>query len=431
MECQMKSSRSLKQLTSEVLRLDINDWVIPKKQKNGKEKIGKNELIEALRKYYILDKWPEGLPIYMKMRLAYDQPMVAARFSNCKFDLQEDIIHGDNWIFEEKFDGIRAHFIYQDGELHVFSRNNSVTDHLPVEYKTFANNFNSQHIELNGITSFIIDGEIISLNPNIIMEINKRGIVQDNFTKTQLQAVQSLLSLSSEQSLKIQQELGFPLQLQVFDILEINENDLKDKSWKLRRLALERLFPLLILSGLNVKLSEYVTGDKKLPYLENILNRNGEGVIAKNICSKYNATSVRKKDGFVKIKRTLQGIGGDEIEAYVTGFELGQKGKAREHKVGSLIFSILLKKEDGQIINHEIAQVSSISDSLRDDITVLNHEGQPTLRPDFYNKVASIDGQAVSSRLMRFKHATIKDWRIDKNPDDCVIDEVWLKKQIV
>jgi hypothetical protein len=122
--------------------------------------------------------------------------------------------------------------------------------------------------------------------------------------------------------------------------------------------------------------------------------------------------------------------GGDTIDAYVTGFEPGDKDSGWSHLVGSLEFSVILRSADGITRQHAIARISSLPLEFREQITEAGPNGQPALASWAYNMVASLDGQDISARANRLTHARLLQWRNDRSHHDCILDEDFLKSGV-
>lgn len=158
--------------------------------------------------------------------------------------------------------------------------------------------------------------------------------------------------------------------------------------------------------------------------------------ILKRIDSPYTPTSSRAHRDWVKVKRSfsesleMQGLA-DTIDGFITGFEPGSKDKANANLVGTLIISTYLRDDEGNITTHEIAHVSSISDDLRKEITTYDEEGNPILKQDYYNKVVEVDGQCISARAKRLRHAVLVRFRPDRSSDTCILDESSLRALIL
>lgn len=260
-------------------------------------------------------------------------------------------------------------------------------------------------------------------------------------TQTALQAVVALLALDPERSREIQRSYaeksgGKALMRQVFfDCLWFNGQDLTELPLYKRKQFLAKAVTQLVEAGFQCAVTKMVRENKKQFY-KSLVAKGEEGIVLKNLLSKYVATTSRKKDGWVKVKRTMTetmadtGLG-DTLDAFVTGYDLGEEGKGWEGQVGSLTFSVILEKKDGTTTVHEIARVSNISAELRAEITDLTDPNSPKLKKEWYGKCASLDGQSVSARALRLVHAVIVEWRPDRSSDSCVMSEEFLKEMVL
>lgn len=171
-------------------------------------------------------------------------------------------------------------------------------------------------------------------------------------------------------------------------------------------------------------------------YLRKVFKRKGEGVMAKHRASPYTPTESRGRDRWVKIKRSMSQtaltIGTDTIDGFVVGFTLGKKGTAWQNLVGSVDVAVNLVATDGTEREHIIARVSNFPQKVRQEMTWIDPEtNRPTLHPDYYNRVVEIDGQDVSTKERRFRHAVIRHFRPDKTAFECVFYESDLERYII
>ena len=128
--------------------------------------------------------------------------------------------------------------------------------------------------------------------------------------------------------------------------------------------------------------------------------------------------------------REMFGLG-DTIDAFVTGFEPADETKGFAGMVGCLEFSCYLRDAQGNTKPHMIARVSNIPLDLRKEITDHDENGNPILKKEVYGRVAEIDGQCVTARALRLKHAVLVNWRPDRDESTCVMDEDFLKSMIL
>lgn len=162
-------------------------------------------------------------------------------------------------------------------------------------------------------------------------------------------------------------------------------------------------------------------------FVENVLVHN---CVFKNILSPYNNKGTRHADKWVKLKRSLSETIGEDLDAFVTGYNEGT-GK-NEGLVGSLEFSVYLRDKNGLLREHVIANVGGLSDNFRRFITDLS-DGKPRLRKEMYGKVFVINGHTISARNLRFNHAVLVSEmpRMDKNASQCDLDEETLRANIL
>lgn len=420
----LSSSRTIKELTQ--ICKDLNIEVVGT-GKNGK--VMKSDYIWALREYYLnkLFGGRDNAPISLKLMLELESPMLAAQQKDVKPEVEAKMWEDNNeYTIEEKRDGARMlTMIFNTGGFSAFSRNNSDTNYLPIPYnsKIYIGEIDWSKIE----NTFILDNEIICTNPNVQTSFNNLQ------TETQLQAVTSLLSLNKEDTLQIQKDYDRPLKFISFDCIYWDGEWIMDKPLKERRDYLLKAVQQMQDAGFNIEVNQWRTMNKKAFY-QNIIKNGGEGCLIKNIKSTYKATSSRAHRDWIKVKKTMSEMltetgTGDTIDAWITGYQLGE-GK-NESKIGSLEFSINMECEDGSVITHKIAYIGGFDDDLRDDMTIVDNNGNITLNPKYYGKVAEIDGYGISSRVMRLRHAVLIRFRNDKSPEECIYTERFIKSMIL
>lgn len=383
----------------------------------------------AIRNHMLAQTYPNGIPRDLELMLQLETPMVCARIADCKEDLQKDIWDSDKFVFEEKIDGNRmVDMFLKDIGMKNYSRNLSEKNLLPIEYSS---NIYTE-CDFNKLQNeFILDSEIICLNPNISTILGSRGCV----TETTLQATTALLSMNSEDSIEIQRDENAPLKFYTFDCIYYNGEWLIDKPYMERRKYLKLALAELEFIGLKAE-KPRTNISKKRAFYKQLINGGLEGCIAKRLDSPYIPSSSRAHRQWVKLKRSmsesLQDAGaGDTIDAFISGYEEADKDKQFAGYVGALKFSCYLTDEQGNRKIHHIATISAFSMELRKDMTEWNDEGVPRLKLEYYNKVVEIDGQAVSARARRLRHAKIITFRPDKNPEQCDISEAFLNSMIL
>ena len=374
------------------------------------KRIMKDDYVKALREWHITKKYGsmDNIPWSMKFMLSIECPQLCKRIKDLKPDQQDLVWNSQDWIAEEKIDGVRMIIVWDAAEkkFHFYSRNNSVTNYLPQDYGdtifVTAKNFDYPD-------NFVLDSEIISSNS--CLETNTHCL-------TQLQSTAALLNLNSEDSKTIQKK--YPLKFVVFDCL-YDSSSLIDEIWEVRHYHAAELCSKLVESGFCCELNRVVenTADNqyaKREFFDAVISRYGEGIVLKNRNAKYHATSSRTID-CVKVKRSTADSLTKDIDAFVTDYVVGKDDTRNSNMVVGFVFSILLKKQDGSVVTHPIAVCSNVSDIIKDDATVISEDGQVKLNPDYYGRVATVQGQNISARSLRLTHAVIDCWRPDRSAD--------------
>ena len=397
------------------------------------------DYMKSLQEYYVNERiknntYHKSLD-YMLYKINMNSPMLALQIKNMPKDVQNDIWNNQNkWLAEEKIDGCRLNLCWfkEDNAIDAYSRNTSVLDFLPINYGEKL--YDDIDISLlKDSPDFIIDGELV-LKDKVVNKGDGEVIAD-----TQLNLVSAILSADYELS-KSYQSLN-PIKLVAFDIIMFDGKDLTKLPLRERKKYLQVAYDILK-NIINIELVPNGNGLTTREFYEQVVSVGGEGLVVKDLDSLYDLKGKRAGE-WIKIKRTVTGSlmeanYGDTMDAFVIGFNRGN-GK-NENLVGSLKFGIYLLDtnneyildEHGNQVIHEIAIVGGLDDALREAITVYNPiTNEVSLRPDVYGKVASIDGQDVSSKQMRFAHAVLKNWRMDKQPQQCSIRKDFLEKLVL
>lgn len=412
----MSVQRSLAELKRECFSKNLSVVMTGKKEK-------KKDFIDALQNY-TLSRMNGSLTPGLKYRHSMESPQLCFLYTNLRPQEYDSLFEDPNIVFEEKLNGIRLVLSYHpDYGIELYSRNLSVEDWLPVCYtdKVYWGDSN-----LKGLfPPFVLDGEIISNNPHISTIMGNRGV----YTETILQAVAALLSLNSQETLKIQKSLDRPLHYHAFDCLMYNGEDLRSQPYRLRKKFLNDVLNYLSSLDLNIHKVKAVKSRKK-DYLEYIWENSGEGVVAKNLHQSYIDKESRPRNAWVKIKRSVSGSFSDTVDGFVTGFLPGTPDKGFSDLVGALEVSVFLRKSDGSDYIHKVAVCPNLELELRKSITTIV-DGKVGMVDWMYDKVVEIDGQAVSARARRLTHPRFLGFRKDKSKYDCVIDEETLLNLII
>lgn len=401
----LETQRTLSQLKMECRQKGIEVHII------GKEH--KEDYVRALRNYW-LSKYYGSFnmaPWSLKFMLTeIECPMLCKRYKQCKPEIQKKVWESDEYIAEEKHDGVRSILCFDAStqSFDFYSRNNSVKDFLPQSYKeTILVTAKDFYYPDN----FVLDCEVISTNPNISTIMSNRGVL----CATQLQATAALLALNPEDS-KILQKKD-PLKFIIFDCL-YDSISIIERPWYERHSHAEKITGILKKSGFTCDITPVIR-EKKLEFYSDIIERGGEGVVLKRIDAPYIGTTSRT-DNMIKVKRTISEGLNKDVDAWVTGFIPSDECKSWSAYIGSLVFSCKVRMKDGSIKLHTIGTCSGLPEDLRKQATVYI-EGKPSLNPDFLGRVATLSGQNISARKLALTHCVIECWRPDKNSEGCEI----------
>lgn len=388
------------------------------------KKLMKDDYVKALRNYFIIQKYGSlnNIPWSLQFMLSIECPQLCRRIKDLKPEQQQLVWESQDWIAEEKLDGCRMLILYDASEnkFHFYSRNNSVENYLPQDYSdtilTTDNGFNYP-------CNFVLDCEVISTNPEV--ETNTRCL-------TQLQSTAALLNLNPVDSKHIQKDN--PLKFIIFDCL-LDSDNIINKPWIERHPHAIKLANILKSSGFCCEINPVVENtdkyiEAKRDFYERIISRNGEGIVLKNKNAVYHATSSRTID-CVKVKRSTADNEASDIDAFITDYVIGKDDTRNENMVVGFVFSVKMQKDNGDIVTHPIAVCSNVSDFIKEDATIIDENGNVKLNPDYYGRVATVQGQNVSSRSLRLTHSVIDVWRPEKPADECeILKESFLRSLI-
>jgi len=414
----METTRNFSELQQLVTQLGLEVKKIY--SKSGKEITGrKGPYIEALRDHYIQQEFGRCIPGHLQNILFLESFCLCKRLQELKPEAQETIWNDPDYIAEVKEDGVRIMIVHTPTEgFHFYSRNLSVTDFRPSDYAHIVDyTYNGDPSDLG---DFMLDCELVSSNPNVRSVLGDKGMV----TETVLQAVMALISTDDVEASKRIQRDGAPLQFKAFDCLRVGGQWILDKPLHERKAHMRELIKKLQAGGFNIAPTLTNQSNKRV-FFEQIIHDGGEGVILKNIHEPYNATPSRSK-GWIKAKRSVS-LSGD-TDVFVTGHVEADQDSRLKGMVAGVSLSVFIA-ETGEV--HEIANISGFPDDVRRDMTEIGPDGKPRLAQKYLGRVCTIDGQSISARAKRFRHARFVQWRQDKSPNECVMTQEFLNSLIL
>jgi ATP-dependent DNA ligase len=302
---------------------------------------------------------------------------------------RKQLPEGDEWTYEQKWDGFRA-IVFVDGDkLHVQSRNG----------KPLGRYFPELTLPEG---RYVVDGELVILDSD--------GHEVFDALQNRIHPAESRIKLLAEQT---------PVTFRVFDLLAANRKKLLADPFSLRRDALEALVESWRGISGSVELTELV---RSAADAERWL-KGGEGVIAKDCEAPYRPG---ERKGMVKVKRLRT------IDTVVVGWRPGKE----EGTVGSLILGLYDKKGELHVVGHtsgfKAKEKRELAAKLAPYETGERGSGDPsrwdagrelewiTLRPEL---VVEISYDHTSGGRIRHG-AKLLRWRDDKAPKECGIEQL-------
>lgn len=221
----------------------------------------------------------------------------------------EDLGDHEEWQVEYKWDGIRGQFIKRNDEVFIWSRGEELVNaQFPELVEAF------QKVEGN----FVLDGEILAVREDEVLNFNE---LQKRLNRKTISA-------------KMMKEI--PINTFVYDILELEEEDLREKPLVERRLLLEQIIDNSDVD--TIKISEIIIAkswEELAEVREKSRENNSEGLMLKQKNSHYH--SGRKKGDWWKWKVDALTI--DAVLIYA------QKGSGRRSGFYT-DYTFAVKKED-------------------------------------------------------------------------------------
>ena len=245
------------------------------------------------------------------------RPALAERLPTAEEILEK--MHGKCAV-ESKYDGLRAqvHVDKKSKRVEIFSRRlERLTPMFPEIAKAALEELNAE--------SAIIEGEAIAYN-EVTGEFHP---FQETIQRKRKHGVEEM-----------SQEL--PLHLFAFDIMYLNGEGYLDKPYQERRSALEKV----VKNKGTILLADRIiaTSPKELEkYFEEAIEKGLEGIVAKELNSKYIAGA--RKFSWIKMKRSYRGELSDTVDLVILGYYLG-KGVRAEFKFGGLLCGVYNDKKD-------------------------------------------------------------------------------------
>ena len=290
---------------------------------------------------------------------------------------------GDGWAYEPKWDGFRAVAFVDGDDVYLQSRNGKALRRYFPELRFPKGRY-------------VLDGEIVIFGENGVQLFDALG--------QRIHPAKTRIDMLAEST---------PARFIAFDVLARDDEVFLDLPFEQRRAELERTVD----APVDLTPWSHDPADAE-PWL-----RGAEGVIAKELAAPYRPG---ERTGMVKIKRVRT------IDAVVRGWRPGKE----EGTVGSLILSLYDGAGDLREVGHTSGFTAKEKRALVERLapyeTGVRGTGEPSrwasdrelewreLRPEL---VVEVTFDHVSDGRIRHG-AKIQRWREDKDPRECLIDQL-------
>lgn len=226
----------------------------------------------------------------------------------------------------------------------------------------------------------------------------------------------------------------------LYSLKDTSKYDVRKMPFYKRRQARKKV--LDVLAKAKLPFSEVDGEDNfKIDYLDNVLRSGGEGILVKCLDAPYISAlkSSRSHKACMKVKQTVSEMMKNDgrhtdFDVFISGCNPPKSDRIKD-MIGALKCSIYLENDFGEMVEHEIANISGIPHEWKRKLAVVDENGKISLNPEYLGKVIAIDGMALSHTSLRFQHAVLKekDGLVfkDKAPKDCEWTKEALEKMVI
>ena len=222
---------------------------------------------------------------------------------------------------------------------------------------------------------------------------------------------------------------------------DTDKSDVRKLPFRKRRKIRDSIIDFLAIN--NLPFIRIVSEDEnKISFSEECIASGGEGSILKNLNAPYISSmqSSRSHKAILKVKCSVTQLLTnmdihEDFDCFISGSNF-PKSKKLKDLIASVKCSVYIEDGEGNVDEHEVANVSGISHEVKRLMTVFDDKGRPVINPEYLNKVIAINGMSMTHRNLRFAHATLKDRDSaklitkDKNALNCTYDLETLEKMV-
>jgi bifunctional non-homologous end joining protein LigD len=286
------------------------------------------------------------------------------------------------WLVQPKLDGVRALLHIEEGRVRITGRTIS-----EVSYRL--SEFQENLLHLSGgwstLTGTILDGELVC--PVAKLDTGS------TLTESSLQATTAILATSPENARHIQDGQAAHVRFHAFDVLSFCGRDVTP----LPLIERQDILEMALRQSANQFVETVPSFVVNKPAIHrNVIARGGEGTVWKKASAPYEPG--RRVSHWIKLKAGVQ------VEAFVSGFKPGNNGHSG--LIGAIEFSS--RQTDGSTVS--IGWVNGWTDQERSSLSIRNGKGQVTLDPRQIGRRAIIEGQGLTPKSRRLRHARLRQW---------------------
>ncbi|BBE21160.1 ATP-dependent DNA ligase [Arthrobacter sp. MN05-02] len=300
----------------------------------------------------------------------------------------------DDWAYEMKWDGVRCIALVKDGTVTLASRNGIDTTPTYPELGDLGEHLSAE--------SAVLDGEIVALNAKGRPDF---GLLQTRMKLTHRTEIDEARRKT-------------PVRFMLFDLLELEGNDLTGLDYCQRRELLEKAVEeaedghIQVPPALDATLAEAVEASRQLGL---------EGIMAKRLRSDYQPGT--RSASWVKIKHL------HTQEVVVVGWRPGKGNRAA--KIGSLLVAVpdgvdlrYVGRVGSGLTERDLAEVGARLRKLArktaplDDVPGADASDAHWVRPALVGEVQYSEHTGTG----RLRHPVWRGWRPDKTPSDVVVE---------
>ncbi|HEX5510889.1 MAG TPA: ATP-dependent DNA ligase, partial [Actinomycetales bacterium] len=305
---------------------------------------------------------------------------------------------------EWKLDGIRVQ-VHRDGEqVRVFTRSlDDITDRVPETVEA---------VRALPVQSVVADGEVIALDGGGELLSARPLPFQQTASRVATRTTPRTAGTDAQ----------LPLTTVLFDLLHLDETDLLDEPYAVRRAELERVAP-----GLAVPASRVTGVQDAEQFAADALERGHEGVVVKSLEAPY--AMGRRGAAWVKVKpRTTFDLvvlaaewGHGRRTGWLSNLHLGARDPDGEYgpEGGFVMLGKTFKGMTDELLRWQTEKLQEIATG--------GTRGRVDVRPELVVEIA-VDGVQTSPRYpagMALRFARVLRYRPDKTPDEAdTVDEV-------